>query len=162
MPRIFVSVGSNINPEDNIRSAIHALKKEYPNLIVSPVYRNKAVGFVGDDFYNLVAEFESDKDVYSLVEWLKCIEGSHNRTRDSRRFSSRTLDIDLLLYGDLVISERDLKLPRDEITQYAFVLYPLSKIAGQLRHPVSGKTYNELWQEFGDRTHQLQRIEFQW
>jgi 2-amino-4-hydroxy-6-hydroxymethyldihydropteridine diphosphokinase len=162
MPRVYVSLGSNINPEENIRSGVLALKKEYPNFTVSSVYRNKAVGFEGDDFYNLVAKFESDKSVYSIVEQLKYIESQHNRTRNRRRFSSRTLDIDLLLYGDLVISEQDLKLPRDEITRYAFVLYPLSEIAGQLRHPVTGKTYKELWQEFDNHSQQLQRINFQW
>ena len=162
MPRVYVSLGSNINPEENIRSGISALRNEYPNLAVSSVYRNKAVGFEGDDFYNLVAEFESDKSVYSIVEQLRSIENQHSRTRSRRRFSPRTLDIDLLLYGDLVVVEQDLKLPRDEITQYAFVLYPLSEIAGKLRHPVVGKTYSELWREFGDHSQQLQRIDFQW
>lgn len=162
MPRVYVSFGSNINPAENIRSGIIALKKEYPELTVSSVYKSKAVGFDGDDFYNLVAGFESDKEVHSIVEQLKYIEDQHNRVRNRHRFTSRTLDIDLLLYDDLVICAQDLKLPRDEITQYAFVLYPLAEIAGQERHPVTGMQYRELWKKFDDHSQQLQRIDFQW
>jgi len=162
MPYVYVSFGSNINPEENIRSGILNLKEIYPDITLSSVYRSKAVGFDGDDFYNLVAGFESDRSVYIIVEQLKHIEDMHNRKRNNPRFSPRTLDIDLLLYDDLVISEQYLKIPRDEITQYAFVLYPLAEIAGQLRHPVTGKTYKDLWQKFDDHTQHLQRIDFHW
>jgi len=162
MPRVYVSFGSNIDPERNIRSGVRSLKEAYPKLTVSPVYKNKAVGFAGDDFYNLVIGFESDRSVYSIVEHLKHIEDIYNRTRNRRRFSSRTLDIDLLLYDDLVISGRGLNLPRDEITQYAFVLYPLSEIAGHEKHPVSGKQYRVLWEEFDKSAQHLQRVDFQW
>jgi len=162
MSRIYVSIGSNINPEENIRSGILDLKNDYPDIELSSVYRSKAIGFEGDDFYNLVAAFESDDDVHAVVQQLKCIEDRHNRTRNRPRFSPRTLDIDLLLYDDLVISGQDLKLPRDEITQYAFVLYPLVEIAGQNRHPVTGITYKELWQEFDSASQRLERIDFQW
>ena len=162
MSRIYVSLGSNINPEDNIRSGIVDLKTLFPGLVVSSVYRSKAVGFDGDDFYNLVAGFESDSSVYSIIEQLKAIELRHNRIRDNNRFASRTLDIDLLLFDDLVITSGDMKIPRDEITHYAFVLFPLSEIAGQERHPVSGITYKDLWRTFNDHTQLLHRVEFQW
>ena len=162
MPRVYVSIGSNINPEDNIRSGVRALKQLYPALIVSSVYRSKAIGFIGDDFYNLVAGFDTDSSVHEIVDQLKHIEVNHNRDRCSRHISSRTLDMDLLLYDNLVLSEQDLKIPRDEIMRYTFVLYPLAEIAGQLKHPVNGMTYNELWLKFDDQTQPLQRIDFQW
>ncbi len=79
------------------------------------------------------------------------IEEMHGRTRQCKKFSSRTLDIDLLLYGDVVLEEGKLKLPRDEITRYAFVLEPLAEIAPDHKHPVSGQRYADLWAAF-DKT----------
>jgi len=76
------------------------------------------------------------------------MEERHGRSRTSQKFSSRTLDVDLILYGDTVLDEPNLRLPRDEITRYAFVLEPLAEIAPDLRHPVIGATYRELWADF--------------
>jgi 2-amino-4-hydroxy-6-hydroxymethyldihydropteridine diphosphokinase len=162
MAHVYVSFGSNIHPEENIRSGILALRALYPDLKVSSVYKSKAIGFDGDDFYNLVAGFESGSDVYSIIDQMKEIEARHNRTRKNHRFTSRTLDIDLLLFDNIVISARDITIPRDEITRYAFVLCPLAEVAGHERHPVTGITYADLWKMFDDHSQQLHRVEFQW
>ena len=162
MARVYVSFGSNIQPEENIRSGIAALKALYPDLKLSSVYKSKAMGFDGDDFYNLVAGFESESNLYSIFDQMKEIEARHNRTRKSHRFSSRTLDIDLLVYDEVVISTQDITLPRDEITRYAFVLCPLAEIAGHEIHPVTGISYEDLWRMFGDQSQQLHRIDFKW
>ena len=162
MARVYVSFGSNIEAEENIRSGIVALKALHPDLTVSSVYKSKAIGFDGDDFYNLVVGFESECNVYSIINQMKEIEARHNRTRKSHRFSSRTLDIDLLLYDELVIATRDITVPRDEITQYAFVLCPLAEIAGHEKHPVTGITYKDLWRRFDDHSQQLRRVKFNW
>ncbi|CAG1769416.1 partial 2-amino-4-hydroxy-6-hydroxymethyldihydropteridine diphosphokinase, partial [uncultured bacterium] len=106
------------------------------------------VGFVGDSFYNLVVGFDSDLEVKNVAKQLRQIELDNGRSRDSQKFSARTLDLDLILYGDLIISDGRLQIPRDEIERYAFVLEPLAEIASNEKHPITGKTYAELWQTF--------------
>jgi 2-amino-4-hydroxy-6-hydroxymethyldihydropteridine diphosphokinase len=117
-------------------------------LQVSAVYENKAVGFAGDNFYNLVVGFDSEREVTELGPIFRDIESDHGRVRGGERFSSRTLDVDLLLYDDLVLKEQGLDVPRDEITRYAFVLRPLAELVPNLIHPELNKTMLTLWQDF--------------
>lgn len=142
--RVYVSIGSNIEPGKNVRFAIAALGDAFGELVVSPVYRTAAVGFDGEDFLNLAAGFDSDLPVEQIDGILDQIEANAGRSRDAPRFAPRTLDIDLLLYGDKVIDRERLKLPRKEILEYLFVLQPLADIAAEQRHPVLGKTMREL------------------
>ncbi|WP_428623666.1 2-amino-4-hydroxy-6-hydroxymethyldihydropteridine diphosphokinase [Sedimenticola sp.] len=153
MPRIWISLGSNIEREHNIRAALHDLQAEFGSLLVSNIYESEAVGFSGDAFYNLVVGVDTERSVDELVQLFRAIESAHGRTREGGGFASRTLDIDLLTYGDQIIDRDGLHLPRDEITRYAFVLLPLSELAGESRHPESGQSYRELWEQF-DRTSQ--------
>lgn len=148
MPEIFLSIGSNIDRERNIASALAALERHFGPLVISSLYETEAVGFEGPPFYNLAAAFATDLPVQAVTEILATIEEQHGRARGSAKFSSRTLDIDLILYGDLVVSEDKLKLPRPEITRYAFVLEPLAEIAPDARHPVTGERYGDLWARF--------------
>ncbi|HXH03695.1 MAG TPA: 2-amino-4-hydroxy-6-hydroxymethyldihydropteridine diphosphokinase [Candidatus Competibacteraceae bacterium] len=148
MARVYISIGSNVEPARNVRSCLQALAELFGTLTVSPVYRNKAVGFEGDDFLNLVVGADTELGVRPLTARLREVEVAHGRRRDAPKFSPRTLDLDLLLYDDLVLEAGGLQLPRDEITRYAFVLKPLADIAGQERHPIFGRSYAELWAEF--------------
>lgn len=158
MARIYLGVGSNVESERHIRSCIAALRKTFGALIVSPIYRNPAVGFEGEDFLNLVIGFDTDESVRAVAKRLREIEVAHGRRRDAPKFSPRTLDLDLLLYDDLILEAGGLQVPRDDITRYAYVLRPLADIAGQRRHPISGQTFGQLWEAFEHNGEGLQRI----
>jgi 2-amino-4-hydroxy-6-hydroxymethyldihydropteridine diphosphokinase len=160
--RGYISIGSNIEKEKNILSALRALAMYFGGLVVSSTYETEAVGFTGDTFHNLIVGFDSDLDVKTIAEQLRQIELDHGRTRECKKFSSRTLDLDLILYGDQVITEGRLQIPRDEIERYAFVLEPLAEIAGDLRHPVSKISYRELWERFDKSGITQKRIKPGW
>ena len=161
MAKIYISIGSNIDAEKNIRLAIHALQDHYGKLILSSVYESEAVGFDGDNFLNLVVALKTQEDVYTVVATLRKIEDENGRDRSGPRFSPRTVDLDLLLYDDLVLQEKGLDIPRDEITKNAFVLLPLDEIASQLIHPVSGKTMCDHWLNFDKGSQKLWPVEFE-
>jgi len=160
--RGYISIGSNIDKEKNILSALRSLSIFFGGLVVSSTYETEAVGFTGDTFHNLVVGFDSDLDVKTIAKQLRQIELDHGRTRECQKFSSRTLDLDLILYGDLVITDGRLRIPRDEIERYAFVLEPLAEIAGDLRHPVSKISYRELWERFARDDLKQKRIKPGW
>ena len=160
MAEVFVSIGSNIDRERNVARGIGLLRERYGELRLSPVYETRAVGFDGENFYNLVAAFTTDESVEVINDALHRIEDDCGRVRSGPRFSSRTLDIDLLLYDDEVRETDALTLPRKEITEQAFVLKPLADIAGARRHPVLGRTYSELWQAFDHNESDLHEVPF--
>ncbi len=148
MPRVYVSIGSNIERERNIRDAVQTLRNLYGPLTLSRVYETTPQGFAGENFYNLVAGFDSGESVETVKTRLAEIEAAHGRRRDGQRLGPRTIDLDLLLYDDNVIHRPGLDLPRAEIRKYAFVLAPLAEIAPDLRHPESGETFKTMWEKF--------------
>ena len=151
MARIYLGVGSNIDPEPNIAGGLATLKAHFGTLIVSSIYATVAVGFEGDEFYNLVVGFDSDDDVYTIVDVLKSIESAHGRTHDEPKYASRSLDLDLLTYDEQILHNKDISIPREDILKYAFVLKPLAEIAPETRHPQTRIRYRELWNEFTDK-----------
>lgn len=153
MASVWVGIGSNIGREANVASGLAALEREFGALRVSPIYRAAAVGMDGAEFYNLVAGFSTDLPPTDLVAVLHRIEAEHGRRREpgTSRYLARTLDIDLLLYDDLVCHDGVIDVPRGDILRHAFVLRPLADVAGDARHPETGATYAELWAAF-DRT----------
>jgi 2-amino-4-hydroxy-6-hydroxymethyldihydropteridine diphosphokinase len=155
--RGYISIGSNINKDEHIPASLRALELAFGELTVSSIYESEPVGFTGDVFYNLVVGFDSELEVKAVAKQLRQIELDNGRTRDSRKFAARTLDLDLILYGDLIVNDGRLQIPRDEIEHYAFVLEPLAEIAPTLKHPISHISYAELWDKF-DKTELKQKI----
>ena len=144
----YLSLGSNIEAERHIASAISALRAEFGGVVLSPIYRAAAIGFDGDEFLNAAAKVQTVLDPIALDGWLHALEDAHGRRRDQPRFSSRTLDIDLLLYDNLILKgPGNLELPRPELAQQAFVLRPMVDIAPDLLHPSHGRTLREMWEE---------------
>jgi 2-amino-4-hydroxy-6-hydroxymethyldihydropteridine diphosphokinase len=160
MATIYISLGSNINREQNTRAGVAALQQAFGELNLSSVYESEAVGFDGNAFYNMVIACEVDTPVHETNQILRDIEDANGRDRSGPKFSSRTLDLDLLLYDDLILDEKGLKLPRGEILKNAFVLWPLAEIAPQLKHPETKTRYAELWAAFDKNRENLQPIEF--
>ncbi len=149
--RAYLSLGSNIDAESNLRSALRGLRNRFGEIAISPVYRTRAVGFDGDDFLNLAVIIESDLDVHALNDWLHALEDAHGRRRDQPRFSSRPLDIDIVFFDDLIVQgPGNLQVPRPELA-HAFVLKPLVDIAPQRLVPGTSDTLAELWARHAER-----------
>lgn len=149
MARVYVSAGSNIRPERHLRLACRELERRFGTLEVSSVYRNPPVGVEGEDFLNLVAAFDTGLSPAEVAESLEQIHALTGRERGGERYGPRTLDLDLLLYDDLVQDGPGPTLPREDVVKYDFVLGPLAELAPDLIHPVDGRTLRELWEAFG-------------
>ena len=158
MPAVYVAAGSNVAPERNLERAVEELEREFPGARFSPWYRNRAVGFTGDDFINLVAGFDTTLPVHAVLARLHAIESRCGRPRDAPRWAPRTMDLDVLLYGDLVCDEPGLKLPRPDLLKRAYVLGPLAQLAPGVLHPTAGATIGELWQRFDQSAHPLEQV----
>ncbi len=145
MTEVFLSLGSNINRENNIRAAVTALRRLLSNVRCSSVYESEAVGFKGDNFYNLVVQAQTDLTLPELSAQLKQIEDAQGRERGGPRFSGRTLDIDIILYGDYVGQFAGIELPRPELYANAFVLLPLAELTPKQLDPATGQCFESLW-----------------
>ena len=158
MPEVYVAAGSNVEPERHMQQAVIELAAAFPGARFSSWYRNRAVGFDGDDFINLVAGFGTALPVDAVLERLHAIEGRCGRGRDAPRWAPRSMDLDVLLYGDLVCESPGLKLPRPDLVKRAYMLGPLAEIAPQVVHPTAGLTIGELWHRFDRGAHPLERL----
>ena len=128
MPTVYLGLGSNIDAGKNLRLAVDELRSLFGDLTVSPVYRNAPVGFDGPDFLNLVVALATDRPPLEVLAEIERIHAAAGRSRGPDKFSSRPLDIDLLLYGDTIDPRTPLRLPRRDILEYGFLLRPLADI----------------------------------
>jgi len=144
-PPVLLSLGSNVEPARHLHAAVQALRERFGPLRVSPAYRTPAVGFDGPDFLNNGVLMHSDLALDALEDWLHALEDRHGRDRSGPRLGDRTLDVDVVFYGDLVVQgPGKQRIPRPEL-KHAFVLKPLADIAPDFIDPLSGRSLAELW-----------------
>jgi len=161
MAQIYISLGTNINRDFYLTQGLNALSKQFGKLDLSSLFESEAVGFSGSPFYNMVIGVVTSLSVEKVAKVLRNIEFAHGREHNAKKFSPRTLDLDLLLYDNLVLTT-PAQLPRDEITKNAFVLWPLAEIAPQLQHPILKQNYQQLWRNFDQSSQSLRKLPFTW
>jgi 2-amino-4-hydroxy-6-hydroxymethyldihydropteridine diphosphokinase len=159
MSTAWLGLGSNVNANVHIRAAIQELGETFQIIELSPAYASTAVGFEGDDFINLVARVETDFSPLELRTYLRNLEDRYGRKRDVPKFSDRSLDIDILLYDDLVLYSPVLEIPRAEITKFAHVLKPLADLEPDLKHPTEQQSMADIWTSSGLDDDSLRRLE---
>lgn len=161
MTQVYLGLGSNIEPVANLKLAVTELRRRFGELELSPVYSGPAIGFEGDDFLNMVVGLQTALRPQAILEEIGDIHSLARRERGGGRPQPRTLDIDLLLYGRLVIDEPGQELPRQDVLEYAFVLRPLADLAADFRHPSTGRTMREHWQDFDAASQPLTRVDLE-
>jgi len=146
MNLLHLNIGSNQNRRINIRLALNKLESNFTDITVSSLFESPAEGFVGTNFYNVGVNAMTKNNINEVVDILHDIENSLGRERSVPKFSSRIIDLDLVLYNDVI--DEDLKVPRRDILKYAFVLAPLAELDPNGLHPQKGVSYLNLWKEF--------------
>jgi len=155
---VCVAGGSNVDPERHILLAAGELVREFPGMRFSRCYRNAAVGFEGPDFINFACVFDTALAVDAVIARLQRIEELCGRQRHAPKWAPRSMDLDILLYDDLVTETPTLKLPRPDLVKRAYMLGPLAEIAPDVVHPTAGATIGELWARFDRAAHAMHAV----
>jgi 2-amino-4-hydroxy-6-hydroxymethyldihydropteridine diphosphokinase len=153
MSQVFVALGSNIEPVARLLQAARLLKNQFPDARFSSCFRNRAVGFDGDDFINAVAGFSSALELPVLLGLLHAIEARCGRGRADPKWAPRAMDLDLLLVGDQIAEGPGYTLPRRDLLRRPYMLGPLAELAPDVRYPLSGQTIGALWAAFPRHQH---------
>ena len=157
--RVFVAAGSNVEPEKHLPHACAQVAHTWPDARFSRAYRNVAVGFDGPDFINLVIGFSAAQPLESVLAHLHAIETQCGRPRYAPKWASRTMDLDVLLYGELVAQTGEYTVPRPDLLKRPYMLGPLAEIAPEVVHPVAGRSIGELWAHFDRDGHAMTPVE---
>ncbi len=139
--RVFVAAGSNVEPERNLARACAEIAHIWPDAIFSRAYRNAAVGFEGPDFINLVVGFSAAQPLELVIDRLRGIETNCGRPRYAPKWASRTMDLDVLLFGDRIEKTSEYTLPRPDLLKRPYMLGPLAEIAADVVHPTAGANH---------------------
>jgi len=146
MSFLHINIGSNQDRRKNIRLALDKLESKFKKITVSSLFDSPSEGFDGSNFYNIGVNVETQNNIHEVVDILHHIENSLGRDRSLSKFSSRIIDLDLVLYDDVI--DDTLNVPRRDILKYAFVLAPLAELDPNGLHPQKGVSYLNLWKEF--------------
>ncbi len=147
MITVYVGVGSNLERYQHIEAAIEELKRLGSELKLSTIYECASEGFDSHPFFNLVVEMKTSLSLDEFQASLKEAEIRWGREVDAKKFQDRTLDMDILLFGD-VISEVSPVVPRSDIYKYPFVIQPLYELCPELRIPGSDLLVKQVWNNF--------------
>jgi 2-amino-4-hydroxy-6-hydroxymethyldihydropteridine diphosphokinase len=158
VPQVYIAAGSNIEPALRLEQAARELKRGFPDVRFSACYRNAAYGFEGADFINAVGGFSTELSVEAVIRELHAVEALCGRGRDDAKWAPRVMDLDLLLYGPLIASTPQYRVPRPDLLKRAYMLGPMAELAPELIHPLAGQRISELWRSFPQPTHALERI----
>ena len=155
MPEVLIAAGSNVRPREHLRRAVAMLREAWPDLRQSGAYRNKAVGFEGEDFINLVVGFDTDQPLAAVLAELHRIEAACGRPREAPKWAPRSMDLDVLLYGDMVGEFPGAVLPRGDLVRRPYMLGPAAEVAPDFVHPSDGRTLGEMWAAFDSEGHEM-------
>lgn len=162
MKHVYLGIGSNLEREKHVKSAVMELKLLFGKIEASKVYESKAVGFDGANFLNMVVGFCTTMPLDRLFAALREIEYRYGRKADEKVIGDRYLDIDILTYGDMIGKYYNIELPRSDITENAFVLAPLAEIAPDVKHPLLALSYQEMWRKFDKLKQLCWSVDFVW
>lgn len=159
MVEVYVAAGSNVAPEHNLLLAAKELAQIFPGARFSNAYKNAAVGFEGEDFINFVVGFSTEWSVEDVVTELQRIEGLCGRTRDAPKWAPRSMDLDILLFGDRICDLPGLVLPRPDLLKRPYMLGPTAELAPNFIHPTRLLTMAQLWESFDRAAHPMTRVD---
>jgi len=159
MSDVYVAAGSNVDPERHLRIAAKEIARVFPGARFSGAYRNAAVGFEGEDVINFVVGFSTELPVEAVVAELQRIEGLCGRTRDAPKWAPRSMDLDILVFGDRVCDLPGLVLPRPDLLKRPYMLGPMAELAPDFLHPTRLSTMAQLWENFDRAAHSMVRVE---
>ena len=155
---VYVAAGSNVDASRNLQLALSLLRNVYTPVRISPAYSNKAVGFSGDDFINLVVEFSTRDAVAEVRRQLQLIEAKCGRPLNAQKWAPRTMDLDILIYGEVISNEPGLILPRPDLVRRPYMLRPMADIAPEALHPTLHRSMRELWEAFDSNGHEMLEV----
>lgn len=159
---VALSLGSNDRPREHFSTCLDMLLMQFQDLTLSSVFESEALGKPGVRYLNMAVAFETDLPLAELVKAMKKLEAKHGRQRGAEAQGRVSLDIDVLVYGEAAGVVDGITLPHRDLCQAAYMLWPLSQIAGKRQHPLLKQSYKELWKAFDRSQQAIKPVPYEW
>lgn len=159
---VYFSLGSNLGDRySNLSECVSLIENNVGEIkSLSSIYKNSAQGFIGDYFYNCCVKVSTLYKPHELIDIILSIENTMGRKiRNTQKYESRKIDIDIILYDDLIIEEKNLTIPHPRYTQRSFVLVPLLEIDNKLVDPKTKTLISEFLTSVNSKE-KLEKIKF--